>query len=130
MKRILLFLLAVLLLSGCNNGELTTDIVGEWVLIEVLADPGDGSGRFRPVNSDKRISFFANGTYISTGAICNFSSEPDSNSNGIYTLTDTGYQILCGDAPDFPIGLQIEDGFLIVSFPCIEPCFEKYRKLN
>ena len=128
MKKIIFFLLTVLLVTGCDNDSEATDIVGEWDLIEVLADPGDGSGEFRSVNSDKRIRFFADGTYSSAGSICDFTIESEDITDGVYTLSDTVYRIACGDSPQFTVGLRIEDGFLIVTFPCIEPCLHKYRK--
>jgi hypothetical protein len=129
MKRLLL-ISAVFLLIGCDNEEVITDIVGEWELVEVLADPGDGSGRFRSVNSNKRVRFFEDGAYTSNGSICDFSIESEGSFNGTYTLSDSGYWITCGDSMDYSIGLRLEDGFLIVTFPCIEPCLQKFRKPN
>ena len=130
MKNLLFFLLIVFILTGCDKESGTTDIIGEWELIEVLADPGDGSGQFRPVSSDKRIRFFEDGTYTSTGSICDFSIESEGDSTGTYLLSDSGYRISCSEAPEFTIGLRIEDGYLIVTFPCIEPCLHKFRKSN
>ena len=130
MKKLLYSLLPLILLSGCDKDKVATGILGEWNLIEVLADPGDGSGRFRAVNSDKRITFLEDGTYTSTGLVCSFSTDTVGMTNGTYTTTETGYQIGCSETLDFSVNLQIEEGFLIVSFPCIEPCLQKFRKLN
>ena len=130
MKRFLLALLTILFIGACDSDTVSTDIIGEWELIEVLADPGDGSGRFTSVNGDKRIRFFEDGAYTSTGSICDFTVEAQGSSNGTYTLSDAGYFIICGESPDYTIGLRIENGFLILTFPCIEPCLQKFRKRN
>ena len=130
MKKLLYILLPVFLLTGCDKDEAATGIVGEWKLIEVLADPGDGSGRFRAVNSDKRITFLEDGTYTSTGLVCSFSTDVVGMTNGTYTTTETGYQIGCSETLDHSVNLQIDSGFLIISFPCIEPCLHRFRKTN
>ncbi|MCX2720732.1 hypothetical protein [Lentiprolixibacter aurantiacus] len=130
MKRLLFAMGAIILLNGCDGPEVTTDIVGEWTLIEVLADPGDGSGRFRSVSSDKQITFFEDGIYTSRGSICDFSIESEGTITGTYALSDSGYWIDCADSVDYSIGLRLEGGFLIITFPCFEPCLQKFRKRN
>ena len=130
MKKLLFVYAALFLLNACDKDEAAPGIIGEWKLIEVLADPGDGSGHFRAVSSDKRITFMKDGTYSSTGFICNFTLDAEETSHGSYTTTETGYQIACSETPGFSIDLQIEGGFLILSLPCIEPCLQKFRKLN
>ena len=42
--------------------------LGTWRLIEVRADPGDGSGTFQPVISSKTVTFETNGTMRLTSA--------------------------------------------------------------
>ncbi|NNJ37670.1 MAG: hypothetical protein HKP23_00325, partial [Flavobacteriaceae bacterium] len=56
MKKLLLFFL--LLSLACTSDDPEIEILGEWQLVEVLADPGDGSGKFKSVDSNKRITFF------------------------------------------------------------------------
>jgi len=59
MKKIFFTLLVVGMLSACNkdDNKSNTSIVGNWKLIEVLEDPGDGSGTFMSVDSEKTITF-------------------------------------------------------------------------
>ena len=126
MKKLLLLFL--LLGFACNSDDPEIEILGEWQLIEVLADPGDGSGIFKSVNSNKRITFFEDGTYTSNGIICDFTTQAEEASSGQFTVDEEGYLIPCSDPISYTIDLQLEDGFLILSFPCIEPCLQKFRK--
>ena len=128
MKTFLPALFCLLLLISCEKEAAPTGILGEWQLIAILADPGDGSGEFRPVDSEKRITFFENGNYSSNGLICEFTQNASGSAEGNYTSTEEGYQIECPGVPGFPINLRIENGFLLVSYPCIEPCMLKFRK--
>jgi hypothetical protein len=59
MKKIVLVILSALMIASCNKDEAV--ITGEWKLIARLMDPGDGSGVFTEVESDKTITFFKNG---------------------------------------------------------------------
>lgn len=128
MKKLLSTLFCLLLLISCEKEVTPTGILGEWQLIAVLADPGDGSGEFRPIDSDKRITFLEDGTYTSNGEICEFTQNTNGSTEGNYTRTEEGYQIECSGIPGFPINLRIENDFLLVSYPCIEPCMQKFRK--
>ncbi len=130
MRKIIPLLLWSLIWVSCEKEPDSSDIVGEWQLIAMLADPGDGSGTFMPVVSNKRIEFFSDGTYISNGTICDFSTSAQESSEGNYTSIENRYEISCSGTLNFPIGLQLEDGSLIVSFPCIEPCQQRFRKIN
>ena len=56
MRYLILFFAIGASLQACTEEE-TDDLRNKWKLIEVLADPGDGSGTFQPVESDKTISF-------------------------------------------------------------------------
>lgn len=40
-----------------------------------MADPGDGSGTFQPVESDKTIEFKNNGSVITNNSLCDPYSE-------------------------------------------------------
>ncbi|MBT8205937.1 MAG: hypothetical protein KJO20_11230 [Eudoraea sp.] len=126
MKKLLLFLL--LLSLACTSDDPEIEILGEWQLVEVLADPGDGSGKFKSVDSNKRITFFEDGSYTSNGIICDFTTSAEEASGGQYTIDEDGYLIPCSDPVSYTVGLRLEDGFLIISFPCIEPCLQKFRK--
>jgi len=123
-------LLCVLMMScDSNDVEPENDLVGKWKLIEVYSDPGDGSGTYNPVDSDKTIEFKNNGRFVSNGNICQFEIQPIEGSKGSYSIDDN---TLSPDDCDFNTGLPFEfDGNkLIISYFCIEGCGEKYERVN
>ena len=125
--------LFILLCFSCNSDDdsnTVNTITGEWLLIEVLADPGDGSGQFRRVDSDKRISFMEDRTFSSNGDVCSFSILSDGPTDGTYQEDDNGLFIDCDSPFPSPVRLQLLDGNLILTFTCIEPCQQKFRKQN
>lgn len=118
-------------LSSCNQEENEVDLISQWHLIEQLSDPGDGSGTFQPVSSDKTVEFFVDGTITSNGDLCWMGTETGTGSTGTYDSMDS--TILpnnCGFAPPYPMTFEIQDGFLIINYPCIEPCREKYEPVD
>lgn len=76
MKRLLFFVLATVGLAACEkskselSGKQAEDLMGKWKLSEARSDPGDGSGRWRPVDHDIDI-------------IIEFKSDGSFNSNEI-----------------------------------------------
>ena len=73
-----IFLIALLCLttfSNCTTSDEDQTIIGQWKLIQVLADPVDGSGVFRDFESNKTITFSNDGTFSSNQALCSSDSE-------------------------------------------------------
>lgn len=134
MKHIFLYCFAFVCLSGCKDDDdnsamdITNDIVGTWKLIEVYADPGDGSGDFVPIESDKRIEFMANGTMSSNANLCFIFSDVGETSIGTYSIDDMSFSISDCDNGPATANYEIVDSQLIVSYFCIEACQEKYVK--
>ncbi|WP_408034315.1 hypothetical protein [Tenacibaculum aestuarii] len=114
---------------SCSNEQnnIEADSVGKWKLIEVLADPGDGSGTFEPVESNKTIEFKSDGTLITNGSLC----EPYSDeviSSGTYennTIT-TG----CQDPNIATISFELKNQYLILNFISNEGYSQKFEKIN
>ena len=129
MKRLASIFLTTLLFFSCEETELS-GIEGTWQLVEVLADPGDGSGTFQPVASNEKLQFFSNGTFISSEDLC-FSDSESEPSSGVYELESGVLFIngcfLWGEAAHYNFSITEEDE-LIVAFPCIEPCANKYKR--
>lgn len=133
-----------MLLLNCtsDDGKAITnvEILGEWRLIEQLSDPGDGSGTFMPTDSNKTLEFFSDGTITSNGTLCYMNGQSTNASNGTYELisdaaVDAQYEgFIFSENCDFPetkIGFNITaEGHLILWYFCIEPCAEKFIKLN
>lgn len=130
MKKIIILLSILLTVFACNKSEvkqIDTNLTGKWALTEVLADPGDGSGTFHPVQSNKILEFHADGTITSNGSICDMSIEANSPSSGTYSLADS--TISPADC-NYPMKIKFEHSgsLLILYYPCIEPCSMKYEK--
>lgn len=103
-------------------------LVGSWKLTAVLADPGDGSGVFYPVNNEKIITFNNSGTVNSNGSLCNMSLASNTNYTGVYS-SDSLF-IKPDSCPNISLGLEMSGADLIINYLCIERCSEKYVKLG
>ena len=136
-RNLILPIISILLLgslTSCESNLLTsTGLIGKWKLTEVLSDPGDGSGVFHAVQSDKTIEFHSNGTVTSNGSLCNMSIGSDMSSSTTYSIVDAnaGSFDCIHDVP-FPVSFELDDSqsTLIVSYPCIEPCLAKYERVE
>ena len=132
MKKLLTICFLCMVVSACKGDDDTTgnEIVGVWRLIQISVDPGDGSGSFQNVDTDKTIEFKADGTLISNGSICTVSTETGMNSLGTYSLVD--FTITSEDCVQTELAIRFElvNSTVIVSYPCIEACREKYVPLE
>lgn len=136
MKKIVLLLLTITFFISCNNDDNTTNsdeasLVGNWKLIEFYVDPGDGSGEYTAIDSDKTMTFNSNGEITSNYSLCNMNVIVDPEpSSGTYSTT-TGIIDVPNCPNDSPLTIQFEisnEGNLIIYYPCIEGCSEKYIK--
>ncbi|MEC3881619.1 hypothetical protein [Parapedobacter sp. 10938] len=126
MSKVLLAILVTALTLSCS--KTSSELVGKWRLVELLADPGDGSGKFRPVSSKKVLEFYSDGTLKSNGEICFMNQESNTPTTGTYSMTDSTIAgEKCKDSPH-KITFEKKGTTLILNFPCIEPCRAKYRK--
>lgn len=140
MKHILL--LITILFISCTSNESQTiediELIGKWKLIEQLADPGDGSGTFQPIVSERTIAFLKDGTVEINGELCFMSSEVGDKETGYYKLiTDFDAQYdgeitpnICSSRSarvyfDLPAS-----GNLILWYQCIEGCGQKFMKIK
>ena len=101
---------------------------GKYQLIEQLISPG-GPAVFEPVVSEKTLEFFANGTVESNGNLCQMTTEANDPTFGTWSQQD---RMLVPDDcafPGFSMGLMVENGDVIVAYPCIEPCWQKFRRV-
>ena len=134
MKKLVFMFMLILFIVSCNNDDENNrdvNIVGDWKLIEMLSDPGDGSGTYNAVDSDFVISFLDDGTFTANGDFCNMLDVSGSPSTGIYSeIESTITPELCeGSIPNWDYSFVINGDKLIIYFPCIEPCGAKYLKL-
>jgi len=130
MKLNFLFLLLAssLMFSSCSEDE-EPQLVSKWKLIATLMDPGDGSGQFEPVDSEKTIELFEDGTYSSNSTLCHMNSEVGAPTTGTYSTTDSTFSANCGIAPTV-LHYEMVGVNLVISYPCFEPCREKYEAVD
>ncbi|MFT4545769.1 MAG: hypothetical protein ACI9EQ_002249, partial [Bacteroidia bacterium] len=120
--------LVILLAVSCNSEDV--ELVNKWQLIEMLADPGDGSGGFEPVASDKVIEFWDDGTITSNGSICTMGSSTNASSNGTYNEPTMEIEVESCVGGHTARTYEIDADYLILNYPCIEPCREKYERVE
>ncbi|CAM1372363.1 conserved hypothetical protein [Tenacibaculum litoreum] len=129
MKKQILLLLVVSFMFSCSNDEenLETELIGKWKLIEVLADPGDGSGTFEPVESNKTIEFKSDGTLVTNSSLCDpYSDEVISLGTYHNNTITTG----CQDPNISTISFELKNQYLILNFISNEGYSQKLEKIN
>ena len=142
MKYGIIFLVMTLFNCSTNTTAETEEdqkVVGKWKIIEQLADPGDGSGTFSPIESERTIEFFSDGTVRINGVLCFMSSEVRDQETGSYMLntdSNSDFQFdgeiipnVCSSRSarvyfDLPVS-----GQLILWYPCIEGCAQKFVRM-
>ena len=142
MKNLSVFIAVLFALVSCsdNDDEINPEnpkLIGTWLLVEQYYDPGDGSGEYEKIESEKSIEFLEDGIFKSNGELCDLNSSTDANSSGTYLMNDTiisqfsdeNYLMPegCG-IEEYKVYFHIEESSLILSFPCIEGCGQKYAR--
>ena len=135
MKKLILVLTVFALLIACKKEvekepSNPPEIEGNWRLIEVLADPGDGSGTFQVVVSNKLMEFNSNGAVSCNGNLCDMSTTSVGGTNGTYSTVESTISSPTCVNTMLDISYQIVDSYLIISYPCFEACQCKFEKLN
>lgn len=142
MKKYLLVVLLVII-SSCTSDDSKpideTGLIGKWKLIEQLADPGDVSGTFQPISSQRVIEFFSEGTVSVNGDLCFMTSEVRETVTGTYMKTsdnnsDTQYygEIIPNSCSSRSAKVYFDlpvSGNLILWYQCIEGCGQKFAKI-
>ncbi|GGB65223.1 hypothetical protein GCM10007424_01440 [Flavobacterium suaedae] len=137
MKKIVFLLTLLFLTVSCSDDDdnkttpQQSTIIGTWQLVEVYFDPGDGSGDFTAVDSDKTITFNTDATVSSNGDLCTMEIEASTASSGTYSENDNTLNLNCNFSEGTPqITYEINGSYLILNYPCIEACQIKYSKVN
>lgn len=124
-------ILSLLLLTCQSNDDASeVDLIGSWLLIEQYADPGDGSGDFVPVDSDRVITFSADGTITSNGNLCNMTITSDEDSTGTFNTEENSITPDNCFSSEHVLAYELANNRLLVFYPCIEACEQKFRKIN
>jgi hypothetical protein len=121
---IVLTFLALAFSCSRNDDNTEPELIGKYQLIEILADPGDGSGTFQSVSSDKTISFYNDSTVTSNGELCLMSIESNSPTSGSYSSADSSI-----NSGNCMLTFELIEEELILTYQCIEACRAKFLKL-
>ncbi len=134
MKKLLLLLLAAFALSSCQKDQddrlNLTVLEGTWLLTEVLFDPGDGSGEFRKIDSERQLSLSPGNTYSANYDVCQAIEEGENFIGTFERIDAQEFLIPCAGSLLNSVQGRLEDGFLILYYPCDEPCAYKFRKTS
>ena len=136
-------MLSGIILSCSNDNDkhisVNPELIGKWKLIETFEDPGDGSGVYESIDSEKTIEFFNNGTFTISGPLCGLSTTIGQNTTGNINYSS---EILindnslnsneeCEHNTSSKYGFHIENSDLIIYWTaCVEGCALKYQKLT
>lgn len=132
MKKIISLLVISCLLIACSSKDDSNvadeELLGTWKITEVYADPGDGSGTFIPIESNKFVTFNDDGTVISNGSLCGLGNGDPST--GIYSILDSKISSSDCVVNGMYTSFEISGSKLTMTYICIEGCGEKYVKVN
>ena len=126
MKISFAILVILSLFTSCKKNK-RGSLTGTWELKEVLMDPGNGSGVFTAVSSDKNLVFNTNGNVNSNGIICDMSIESNTSTAGTYSAIDS--TIISATCQNLIIKYEVNGDTLILIYPCFEACKAKYIKV-
>lgn len=88
-----------MIICNCSSNKVkpvvgNENLLGKWKVIEQLSDPGDGSGTFNPIESNRTIQFFSDNKVTINGSLCHMSIDVGLNMSGIYEVLVVMPQIL------------------------------------
>jgi len=128
-----LFFMGCLAFFACSKSEdnipESTSIIGKWKLIETYSDPGDGSGKFRPIKSNKILEFDSMEVRTNEGGLCN------NRSNSTYSLSEREYEGRVFTVVSFVncesnYSYIISENTFTIYYNCIEGCGERYKRIK
>lgn len=129
MKNLIIIALASFVLFSCPGNE-NAGIIGKWKLTEELIDIGDGKGDFKEAAAQQSIEFFRDGTFTSTSSLCPAASGGAGQGTGTYSMEEN--KITPADCTEAGrnITFELNGRELILNLPCIEPCKQKYVRVD
>lgn len=132
MKYTVSWILMVILCLSCEK-EPVTDLnlnilEGTWVLIEALRDGENGSRIFKPVDSDREITIFPDNTFTTNYDVCQSIEDGDKFSGGFDRIGAQELLITCAGSLTNSVQGRLENGHLVLYYPCRIPCAYKFKK--
>lgn len=148
MKKLCFILTITVLVFSCTKdyeiqNVVNPDFIGKWKLVETYNDPGDGSGVYESIDSDKTIEFFNDGTFTITGPLCNLSTSVGEKIIGKVrnSIHSNNFRLISNEECSFDnssidnssyqyIASIVNSDLRIYYTACIEGCAHKYQKIN
>lgn len=118
-----------MILSCTTDDVADAELLGDWTLIEIYSDPGDGSGSFSAVNSQKMVTFSSDNSITSNGVLCDISLDVTTPTTGVFSEETMTFNTEACGSLDLNYQFEIEGNTLIIYPFCIEGCGAKYRKI-
>lgn len=107
----------------------SNELIGKWELVEMLMDPGDGSGEFQATTWEVILSIEDNQDVIANGILCGFGESADLL-YGKLSIADSTIITSCQNG-ELTYSFNIDESHLILSsHHCIEPCMAKFIKVK
>lgn len=131
MKKIAINTVLILFLISCSktkSEDIQPKIISNWKLTEILMDPGDGSGTFQAVQSNRILQFKDNNQVVCNEKLCEMTSSSAMNSTGTYSESEES--IIPTDCQNSKIKYKINEDTLILFYQCFEACESKYIRIN
>lgn len=111
-----------------SNTEIT-DINGKWQLLELLMDPGDGSGEFETTDLDITLEIGKNLNIEANGILCGYSESENILTSHI-SLEDSIIRVNCNSGT-LRHKLSLHKSNLTLSnLNCRESCMAKFIKIE
>ncbi|WP_124981362.1 hypothetical protein [Nonlabens xiamenensis] len=127
MKKLLALILLGITLLACQSDDDAASsnegIEGMWELTAIYVDPGNGSGNFEPA-SGKTLQFTSQNLVNCNQGFC-FGSITQATTTGTYNTAATSIEINNCQA-----NYTLDGDVLELSYFCIEPCVERYNRVN
>ena len=116
----LIFVFIILSLTACEKIGAETSITGKWKLIETLADPGDGSGKWKSYSGSK--------SYLILNSDGSITGNSGTNYNKYRVIDDQKIEFTNLNGATNTHSYNLNGNALEISGGCIEACGSRYKK--
>jgi hypothetical protein len=116
----LIFVFIILSLTACEKIGSETSITGKWKLTETLADPGDGSGKWKSVSGNK--------SYLILNSDGSITGNGDSSFKQYRIVDDRMIEFVFQNGTTTTRMYKLSGNSLEISGGCYEACGSRYKK--
>lgn len=102
---------------------------GSWLLIEALREGEDGKRVFLPVDSQREIQLLPDNTFVTNYDVCQAIEEGEKFSGNFDRIGIQEFLIPCAESLLNSVQGRLENGYLVLYYPCSVPCAYKFEKI-